>query len=163
MTTTTDRFVFFWNPPDPLSQWTPSTFKVDDVRYVNAEQFMMAEKARLFDDQESLARILATTSPREHKSLGRAVRGFDQEKWAAHRETVVVRGNLAKFSQDQDLQRELCKSGERVLVEASPFDQIWGIGLAADDPRAQDPAKWRGQNLLGIALMRVREQLCGRP
>lgn len=154
-----DRFVFFWKPPAPFGQWTRSHFVLDDVEYTHAEQYMMAEKARLFGDGSMLARILASDDPKEQKRLGQSVRGFDEETWVRERLGIVVRGNLAKFSQSKKLWRALLKTGERTLVEASPYDRIWGIGLRADHPHARRPEKWRGKNLLGVALMEVREQL----
>jgi ribA/ribD-fused uncharacterized protein len=155
----TDQFVFFWRPPTVFGQWTWSEFVVDGERYTCAEQFMMAEKARLFQDEEVRARILATESPREHKKLGRKVRGFSEARWVASREEIVYRGNIAKFSQNPDMLRQLLATGDRILVEASPLDRIWGIGLRGDDPRASDRASWQGLNLLGEALMRVRATL----
>ena len=120
---------------------------------------MMAEKARLFGDSETRAKILASDSPREHKALGRQVRGFDQALWERERLAIVIRGNLAKFGQDPDLRRALLATGDRLMVEASPIDRIWGVGLRADDPRVHDPKSWRGLNLLGEALVAVRTQL----
>ena len=155
----TDAFVFFWRPPAPFGQWTPATFEVDGITYSCAEQYMMAEKARLFKDEAIRDRILNTDDPREHKRLGREVSGFSVEVWEAHREDIVFRANVAKFSQNPDLFRVLAQTGQRTLVEASPYDRIWGIGLRGTDPRAADPAKWRGLNLLGKVLMRVRDQL----
>lgn len=158
---TTDRFVFFWKPPAPFSQWTRSHFEIDGVVYTHAEQFMMAEKARLFGDDAMRARILAANDPSTQKKLGQAVRGFVEEPWRERRLDIVVAGNLAKFSQSDKLRRALADTGDRELVEASPFDRIWGIGLRADDPRAHDKAQWQGENLLGSALAEVRKQLCG--
>lgn len=155
----TDDYVLFWRPPAPFSQWTRSIFQVDRTVYSSAEQFMMAEKARLFGDHEICARILATDSPRRQKALGQQVRGFDAQAWFLNRERIVERGNLAKFGQDEALKRMLLATGHRTLVEASPMDCIWGIGLAPEDPRALDPKSWRGQNLLGVVLERVRRQL----
>ena len=152
-------FTFFWRPDSPFSQWYPCRFELAGVVYTCAEQFMMHGKARLFDDAAVAAEILATPDPRTHKALGRKVRGFDSARWDAACREVVYRGNLAKFSQDEELRALLLATGDRTLVEASPTDKIWGIGLAADDPRALDPASWRGQNLLGQALMRVRAAL----
>jgi ribA/ribD-fused uncharacterized protein len=158
----TETLVLFWKPPAPFSQWTPCTFTLDGVTYNCAEQFMMAEKARLFGDDATLAKILATASPKTHKALGRKVAGFDGAVWGARCLEVVVRGNEAKFGQDDALRAALLATGEKRLVEASPYDTIWGIGLRADDPRALDPATWRGTNLLGQALERVRATLRGR-
>ncbi|MBK8980187.1 MAG: NADAR family protein [Planctomycetes bacterium] len=155
----TERFVMFWKPPAVFSQWTPSRFEVDGVGYSHAEQFMMAEKARLFGDEAMLAKILASDDPREQKRLGQAVREFDEATWVAQRLAIVVRGNLAKFGQSERRRTLLLATGDRTLVEASPVDRIWGIGLRADHPDAQQPSRWRGLNLLGQALMAVREQL----
>ncbi|HUR24078.1 MAG TPA: NADAR family protein [Acidimicrobiales bacterium] len=157
------EFVFFWKEPhlDPgcLSQWWPAPFVVDDITYPTAEHWMMAEKARLFEDTRSLERVLHAPSPASAKSLGRAVRGFSHDLWAAAGYDIVVAGNLAKFSQNDELRRFLAATGTRVLVEASPLDRVWGIGLAEDDEGATAPSRWRGSNLLGFALMEVRERL----
>jgi ribA/ribD-fused uncharacterized protein len=163
MSDVTERgeFVFFWNGWP--SQWHPAAFTIDGVAYSCAEQFMMAEKARLFGDTATLAQILAATSPREHKALGRKVSPFDAPRWDAACREVVYRGNLAKFTQNEDLCALLLATGDRTLVEASPTDRIWGIGLAADDPRAVTPAAWRGKNWLGEALMRVRAEIRSSP
>ncbi|WP_412540614.1 NADAR family protein [Longispora sp. K20-0274] len=142
-----------------LSQWWPAAFTVDDVRYPTAEHYMMAAKARLFGDDEIAARVLDAGSPGAAKALGRQVRGFDQETWEARRFEIVVTGSVAKFGQNQHLETYLLGTGSRVLVEASPYDRVWGIGLTADDPRAADPARWRGLNLLGLALMTARDRL----
>jgi ribA/ribD-fused uncharacterized protein len=159
-------YLFFWgHTPAPghpvgrwlLSQWFPVEFTVDGQRYRHAEQFMMAEKARMFDDPETLKRILDSVEPADAKKLGRAVRGFDQAAWEARRYDIVVRASVAKFGQHPDLREFLVNTGEKVLVEAAPRDVVWGIGLGGDNPRAQDPARWRGQNLLGFALMDARK------
>lgn len=155
----TERFVLFWKPPAAFSQWTLAAFEVDGVRYTSAEQFMMAEKARLFGDEGTRAKILATASPRQQKRLGRQVEGFDDAVWDRERVGIVVRGNLAKFGQDPALRRALLATGDKVLVEASPFDRIWGIGRRPTDPKALVPSEWRGLNLLGTALERVRDEL----
>ena len=157
----TATMVLFWQPPGVYGQWTHSPFTVDGVDYVCAEQFMMAEKARLFGDEEVRAQIIATPSPRDHKALGRAVRNFDQDTWEAERVAIVVRGNLAKFQQNPEMGAQLLATGDKLLVEASPLDRIWGVGLRADDSRVHDRGTWRGQNLLGEALMQVRAQMRG--
>lgn len=159
----TSAMVLFWQPPGIFGQWTTSPFAVDGVGYVCAEQFMMAEKARLFGDARTLARILATDSPREHKALGRQVAGFDGPTWERERLGIVVRGNRAKFGQDPARRSALLATGDKILVEASPIDRIWGVGLRADDPRVHDRGQWRGLNLLGEALMIVRAELRGEP
>ncbi|MFF1797687.1 NADAR family protein [Kitasatospora sp. NPDC058263] len=142
-----------------LSQWWPSPFTVDGVTYASAEHWMMAGKARLFGDEAIVPRILAARTPAEAKKLGRQVRGFDEPTWAAGRFELVVTGNVAKFGQDDALRDYLLGTRQRVLVEASPVDRLWGIGLAADDERAARPADWRGENLLGFALMEARTRL----
>jgi ribA/ribD-fused uncharacterized protein len=158
--TETIDFVFFWNGWP--SQWYPSEFTVGGVRYVCAEQFMMAEKARLFGDEATRKKILGTRSPRDHKALGRKVTPFDEKRWTAACREIVYQGNVAKFEQSPDLLELLLATGDKTLVEASPSDCIWGIGLAADDGRAMDRSAWRGTNWLGEALMRVRADLRAR-
>ncbi|MGW3011475.1 NADAR family protein [Streptomyces sp. NPDC001219] len=142
-----------------FSQWWPAPFTVDGVRYATAEHWMMAGKARLFDDAEAERRALAAGHPKQAKDAGRRVRGFDEDAWRRHRFGLVVEGSVQKFGQDAALREYLLGTGSRVLVEASPLDRIWGIGLAADDERADDPARWRGLNLLGFALMAARQRL----
>lgn len=164
------RYLHFWgHRPRPdgrigagcLSQWWPSPFVVDGVRYATAEHWMMAGKARLFGDAEAERRVLAAEHPAEAKKVGRLVRGFDDAVWTRERFRLVVEGSVHKFAADDDLGMFLLGTGERVLVEASPVDRIWGIGLAADDEAASDPERWRGLNLLGFALMEARERLAG--
>ncbi|MFF2082649.1 NADAR family protein [Nocardia sp. NPDC058176] len=142
-----------------LSQWWPAAFVVDGVTFAGAEHYMMWRKALLFDDEETAARILETAHPSQAKNLGRKIRDFDETIWEQARFEIVVAGSVAKFGQDEALRSYLLGTGTRVLVEASPVDRIWGIGLAADDARATDPARWRGLNLLGFALMRARAEL----
>lgn len=162
------KYLLFWgHRPRPdgrigascLSQWWPSPFTVDGVDYASAEHWMMAGKARLFGDAEAAGRAVAAKSPAEAKKVGRLVRGFDEAVWERERYGLVVAGSVHKFGQDPELRAFLRNTGDRVLVEASPLDRIWGIGLAADDPRAADPSAWRGLNLLGFALMEARERL----
>ena len=109
--------------------------------------------------KENLARILETPHPADVKKLGRAVRGFEEGRWAVARFDIVVRGNLAKFSQHDRLRDYLLATGDRVLVEAAPGYRVWGIGLTQRDPLARAPARWPGLNLLGFALMEVRSGL----
>ena len=145
--------------PGSLSQWWPSRFAVDGVDYATAEHWMMAGKARLFGDGAAVPGILAAATPAEAKNLGRLVRGFDDARWEAARFDLVVQGNVAKFGQDPALRGYLLGTRNRVLVEASPRDRIWGIGLGAANEAATDPARWRGRNLLGFALMEARDRL----
>ena len=161
-------FLFFWGHTPPkdgsvgqecFSQWYPASFDVGGERYATAEHYMMAEKARLFDDEEHREAILLADSPHTAKALGRKVRGFDKVLWKQACVDIVVKGNIAKFGQNSELSEQLLSTGDRILVEAAPRDRIWGIGLGAKNPKALDPAQWRGQNLLGFALMQVRAQL----
>ncbi|MGV9911300.1 NADAR family protein [Streptomyces tendae] len=145
--------------PSCLSQWWPSPFTVDGVEYATAEHWMMVGKARLFADAEAERRVLAAAHPAGAKKAGRLVRGFDEAVWERERFRIVVEGSVHKFASDPALRAFLLGTGGRVLVEASPVDRVWGIGLAADDEAAQDPERWRGPNLLGFALMAARERL----
>jgi ribA/ribD-fused uncharacterized protein len=144
-----------------LSQRFPAPFTLEGVRYPTAEHYMMAEKARLFGDRGREEKILAAPDPAAAKRIGRQVRGFEPDAWEAQRGSIVVSANLAKFGQNEKLRGFLLWTAPRVLVEASPVDAIWGIGLARDDPRAAQPAEWPGLNLLGFALMEVRARLVG--
>lgn len=162
------RYLYFWGHrptrdgsvgPGCLSQWWPVTFTDDGHTFASAEHFMMAHKAWLFGDGQAAERILAADHPGEAKELGRTVRDFDEQVWNARRFDIVVRGSIAKFGQHPDLRRYLASTKNRILVEASPLDRIWGIGLAATDDRAASPTTWQGLNLLGFALMAARDTL----
>ena len=164
------KYLFFWGHTPVragevdkavLSQWYPAPFTLDGVRYATAEHYMMAQKAARFADRVAFATIIASDSPGKAKALGRAVANFEDATWQAARFDIVCAGNLGKFSQNPALQTFLLNTGDKILVEASPQDRIWGIGLAASDPRAADPLQWLGENLLGFALMQVRAQLRG--
>ncbi|MFF4090098.1 NADAR family protein [Streptomyces nigra] len=166
------KYLHFWGHrplPDGrvgascLSQWWPSPFTVDGVRYATAEHWMMAGKARLFRDAEAERLALAAEHPAEAKKAGRLVRGFDDAVWARERFRIVVEGSVHKFAAHPELRGFLLGTGERVLVEASPLDRVWGIGLAATDQGAGDPERWKGPNLLGFALMEARERLRATP
>ncbi len=162
------KYIFFWgHQPHPdgqvskscFSQWWDSPFIIDGITYLTAEHYMMAEKARLFNDADALEKILSAPHPGAAKQYGRLVQNFDEQNWKTHRFDIVVRGNIAKFGQNEALKTFLLNSKKRILVEASPRDKIWGIGLAEDDPQATNPEKWQGLNLLGFALMAARTQL----
>lgn len=162
------KYVHFWRhdrEPDGsvgrgcLSQWWPVAFTEDGHRFASAEHYMMAHKAWLFGDADAAERVLAAGHPAEAQRLGRLVRGFDDATWEAERFGIVARGNELKFGQHRDLRDYLLATRARVLVEASPRDRVWGICLAADDPRAASPAAWQGLNLLGFALMAARDRL----
>ena len=145
----TEKVVLFWQPPSCFSQWSPSPFVVDDVSYSCAEQYMMAEKARLFQDYRAVDPIMSSLDPRAHKRIGRGVRNFDSVIWDRVREDAVLAGTFAKFTQNPAMKQHLLSTGTNLLAEASPLDPVWGIGLRADDPEANDPLQWRGTNLLG--------------
>jgi len=142
-----------------FSQWHPTPFVVNDERFVTAEQWMMACKARLFGDMSKAAAIMATEDPGEQKRHGQMVVGFDQGRWDAAKIGIVLAGNLAKFQQNEGARRQLQATAPAMLVEANPRDWIWGVGLAVDDPDAHRPSAWRGSNLLGRVLTRVRDKL----
>ncbi len=166
--TENSKFLFFWgHTPSQdgsitkscLSQWWQAPFRKENETYRTAEHFMMAEKARLFWATNIRKEILASTHPAEAKKMGRKVKGFDAKVWDEHKYGIVKEANLLKFSQHTPLRDFLANTGSSILVEASPVDNIWGIGLAKDDPKAQNPHLWEGENLLGFALMEVRDQL----
>lgn len=144
-----------------FSQFYPCRFTIEGTAYRWAEQWMMAEKARAFGDGAALARVMAATTPAEVKRAGRTVTPYDDARWSAIRFDRVVRGNLAKFEQDDALRAYLLATDPDIPVEAAPTDAIWGIGLSRDHPDAADPRAWPGQNLLGFALNRVRAILAG--
>jgi ribA/ribD-fused uncharacterized protein len=163
-----DEFLFFWGHQRSkdgsiiktcMSQWWPSPIFENDITYQTAEHYMMAKKALLFNDQEIFEKILTKNSPKDVKDLGRQIKNFDVENWDAHKFDIVKQGNLLKFSQNEALKSFLLQTKSKILVEASPVDAIWGIGLAEDNSDALNPEKWKGLNLLGFALMEVRDEL----
>lgn len=162
------KFLYFWGHTNKsneavgkfcFSQWYESPFVVDGVTYKTAEHWMMAKKALLFGDLEIFQKIVISDKPGEVKDLGRRISGFDDEIWTAERYEIVKAGNLHKFKQYPELSEYLLGTGNRILVEASPVDLIWGIGLAQDHADASSPNRWLGLNLLGFALMEVRDIL----
>ncbi|EBF5847858.1 NADAR family protein [Listeria monocytogenes] len=162
------KYIFFWGhqPAEDgkiskscFSQWWICSFKVDGVEYNCAEQFMMAEKAKLFNDMEMREKILAAKHPKQAKDFGRLISGFQEDIWFKNRFNIVMRANQAKFSQNEELKKFLMQTKNRILVEASPVDKIWGIGMAADNKNVENPLYWKGLNLLGFALMAVRDEL----
>ncbi|MEN7548205.1 NADAR family protein [Rapidithrix thailandica] len=166
----TIKYLFFWGHQPAqdgsisascLSQWWQASFIVEGISYPTAEHWMMAEKARLFKDMEILEKIIRASGPAEAKKLGRKVKNFDQHLWEAQRYDIVKEGNFHKFSQHPTLKTFLLGTVGRVLVEASPVDRIWGIGMAKRDKGVENPEQWKGLNLLGFALMEVREMLSG--
>lgn len=154
-----NNFTFFWKNRSPFSNWYPSIFTYGGQTFSCGEQFMMWAKAFTFHDLETVDKIMKTSSHKEHQELGRQVKEYDDEIWADMRYQVMVLGLYAKFSQNERLKELLLATGDTIIAEASPSDKIWGIGLVADDPLAQDMKNWKGQNLLGKVLMEVREKL----
>jgi ribA/ribD-fused uncharacterized protein len=153
-----EAFTFSFAAKSPFSQWFPCSFVDGEHDFCCMEQYMMHGKALLFGDTVIAAEMLATVDPKTHKALGRKVTPFDDKVWRAHREVIVMRGNHAKFSQNAELRAQLLATAGTTLVEASPFDRIWGIGLGATNPLAQQRSTWRGQNLLGQILTKLRDE-----
>lgn len=154
---TTDNFIFFWN--GIYSQWLPSLIEIEGKMFSCCEQYMMYKKAMLFGDTEAADQIMNTDNPAIQKEIGRRVKNFDREIWDANCYSIVYKANFAKFSQHKNLKRELILTGDKIIVEASPYDKIWGIAMGEDDPGIEDPANWKGLNLLGQCIMNVRSIL----
>lgn len=155
------KFSFFWKSESVFSQWYLVNFTVDDITFNCAEQFMMYQKAKLFNDDAIAEKILKTTSPKSQKSLGRKVSNFDESTWNSHCADIVYRANYAKFSQNAKLKEEMLsiRHKDREFVEASPVDKIWGIGMAEDEEGVKHRVNWKGKNLLGKILTCVRDAL----
>lgn len=164
------EFIFFWGhtaKPGKItkacfSQWYPCDFEIDGVRYHTTEQYMMAQKAKIFGDQEIFEKIMTADGPHDYKALGRKVRNFVPEIWDQEKAKVVLKGNIAKFSQNEELKEFLISTGDKVLAEASPYDDIWGVKRKMDDPEIMNPNNWMGENLLGFVLMETRDILTGK-
>ncbi len=160
------EYLFFWKPEKGttvteacFSQWTYSPFAVDNVCYLTAEHWMMAKKAELFVDKDICRKILSTESPAEVQILGKKVKNFDLTEWKKYQSGIVEEGNFHKFSQNEEMKSFLLDTGNKVLVEASPLDRIWGIGLSEENENVDNPYLWKGTNLLGFALMAIRDKL----
>lgn len=156
------QIICFHNPYEEngyLSNWYPVQFSVNGIDFSSMEQFMMYRKAQCFQDKKIAGKILQTEDVAQIKKLGRDVKGYDENFWNGVRQIVVYEGLLAKFSQNHDLKEKLIGTDNAILVECAVKDQIWGIGLSMKDENRYNRSKWRGQNLLGYALMMVREQL----
>lgn len=162
-----EKFTFFWKDRSPFSQWYPCKFTAEvwvmngfgKIHFTRAEQYMMYQKAALFGDLDIAYKIMLTDNPAEQKELGRKVKNFDATKWNMEARDIVLCGNLAKFSQNEKLKQALLSTAGTTLVEASPYDKIWGIGLLESDPRSQSRETWLGKNWLGQTLTDVREKL----
>jgi ribA/ribD-fused uncharacterized protein len=157
-------YLYFWGhktnekiTKSCFSQWYPSSFVLDGKTYATAEHYMMAEKARLFMDFDMEQKILDSSDPSTAKAMGRKVRNFNNDIWNQKCFDIVVKGNTAKFTQNVELKNVLVATGNQILAEASPLDTIWGIGLSENSEEAKNPLLWKGKNLLGFALMKVRE------
>ena len=162
------EFLFFWGhhpskdgtvTKSCFSQWYDCKFTVDGIEYNTAEQYMMSQKAVLFRDREINKRIMSESHPSEYKKLGRKIRNFDPNVWDGKKTEIVIKGNTAKFSQNPDFRNFLLNTGSKILVEASPYDRIWGIGMSANESGIENPFNWKGENLLGFCLTEVREIL----
>ena len=153
----TDTHVFFWG--SDFSNWNDCRFKYKDLHFYNTEQAFMWEKAVFFGDMEKAKKILETPNPATCKALGRKVQGFNAEQWMINSFIFMVAVNYCKFSQNKKLKKILLSTEDKVIVEASPYDKIWGIGLHWKDDDCLDETKWQGMNLLGKALMHVRDEL----
>lgn len=153
----TPEYIFFYG--GCFSQWFPSVFEIYGMKFVTAEQFMMYCKAIVFSDMKAASQILKTSNPEKQKRIGRLVKNFNDEIWDQHKLQVVYMGNYAKFTQNADLNNELKNTGYRLLVEASPTDKIWGIGLGLNNKLIYDRNNWRGQNYLGKIITKVRNDI----
>lgn len=152
-----EDFIFFWG--GTYSQWAPSKFVIDGVLYNCCEQYMMAKKALMFHDYVALQKIMSSKDPSYQKEQGRKVIDFDVNLWTKYCRQIVYDANYAKFTQNPEMREELIATGNKEIVEASPEDKIWGIGLHESDPLAWDKSTWKGTNWLGEAIMAVREDL----
>lgn len=157
---------FFWKPEGKgkvgnhvMCQWFQASFEEFGIKYENAEQYMMANKAKLFGDTQAQRKIMAEKDPKVVKELGRSIKGFKSDLWDKYAQNIVRRGNFLKFNQNPELKEFLVSTGDDILAESSPFDTIWGIGMGDRDKKHKDPINWKGQNLLGYILMDVRDQL----
>jgi ribA/ribD-fused uncharacterized protein len=150
------KFTFFWNTKSPLTNWWIEDFVWKDITFNCSEQYMMYRKALMFKDYRIADLIMNTKSPREQKDYGREVTGYIDEQWSEDRLDIVVEGLLCKFQQSASAKQYLIKTRGTYIAEASPYDLVWGIGMEASHPDVEDYGLWRGKNLLGIALMRVR-------
>ena len=155
----TNNYLFFYTTEDYLSNFHPAVFKIGEITFSCTEQHMMYSKAKLFGDEEIAKQILMTDVPGKIKGFGRKVSNFDENIWHQHREKILFEGNLAKYMQNEDMKKKLLSTNPKTLVEASPTDKIYGVGLDINNPLIDDPKNWKGMNLLGEILMRVREHI----
>lgn len=152
-------FIFFWVTADYMSNWHHSVFKADNWVWDNSEQYFMYLKCSCFEDEEGMEKCKKTPDPKKVKAIGRTIFEYDDDVWALLRDEAMFMANKPKYEQNPLLAKKLIETDGYRLVEASPVDKVWGIGLAEDDPRALKPDQWRGGNGLGLCLERVREYL----
>lgn len=153
-----EKFTFFWRDTW-FNQWSWCAFQEDGIDYICPEQYMMAKKAELFGDKYTQHKIMESTNPKEQKALGRKVSGFNQSIWDKHCKQIVYKGNLLKFTQNKKFRDKLFATVGTTLVEASPFDRVWGVGLTETDPLILDRKNWQGTNYLGEILTKLRDDL----
>lgn len=162
------KYLYFWGHQPAadgritascLSQWWMADFSVDGLTFCCMEQYMMASKAQLFSDRTVLTQIMRSKEPKQMKALGRKVSYFDSTVWDAYKYGIVLQGNLYKFTQNPNLKAFLLSTDDKVLAEASPYDAIWGIKMTMRQAERSNPLAWKGENLLGFALMEVRSKL----
>lgn len=151
----TEGYIFFYG--GVFSQWYPSPFTVEDKTFNCAEQYMMYMKAKCFKDDLAATLIMEAKNPAEQKHLGRLVQNYKKSEWSRRRYQIVLEGNGAKFSQNPELFDILKLSENKIIVEASPVDSIWGIGLDTSNSDIFNPDLWMGKNLLGLAIMEARQ------
>lgn len=156
---TTDHHTFFFSARDVFSNWYAAPFTLQGHQFGCVEQAMMWGKATIFGDHATAAKVLASPDPKDQKALGRQVKPYVDEIWAQRRTRIVYAACHAKFTQNPALLQALMDTGDTQLVEASPYDRIWGIGMGENAPGVDDEANWRGQNLLGKVLTRLRDNL----
>lgn len=154
-----EGYLFFWGNEDYMSNWHKASFEIDGISFNCSEQYMMYAKAITFNDFDTANKILRTSSQSAQKKLGREVKNYDDSTWTKVRMDVVYKACLAKFEQNPALKEQLLNTNDLHLVEASPYDKIWGIGLDENAPEATNSTLWRGLNLLGEVLMKVRSDL----
>ena len=154
--------IFFHLPQDPdgyLSNWYPATFTLDGITFSSTEQYIMYRKCQIFGDTASASAVLATDDPAQQQAIGKKAAGFNATLWDGLKQAIAFRGLMAKFSQNEDLKKQLLATGNAYLVECAHSDVIWACGIRVNEKERFDISKWRGQNILGFTLMEVRDAL----
>jgi ribA/ribD-fused uncharacterized protein len=154
---TNNNYIFFYG--GIYSQWYSSEFTSSGITYANCEQYMMYKKALLFEDYVAAKKIINCTNPKIIKALGRSVKNFNSDMWDIVKFKIVKRANFLKFSQNEELKKQLLATKNKIIVEASPYDKIWGIGMSVEQAQKTTEDKWNGLNLLGKAIMDARDKL----